>query len=144
MTQPNLPIIRITLLMNLCSTAVHWLTHAAHYLTQGTPPTPPQHTQCIWPQAGGLERGWGVELTCSLALVAPPLSPNPPTQSGLCASHLGSPHCRVCVGGGSISSSCWEGEGTLGRLPCGCVNRVILIMTHIGVNVAFGLMSPSG
>ena len=53
-------------------------------------------------------------------------------------------------GGGGCQLTRWEGEGELGCTPCVCVcvNRVILIMTHIRVNVAlglmlFGLMSPS-
>ena len=44
-------------------------------------------------------------------------------------------------GGGEYQG---EGEGGLGRVPYVCVNRVILIMTHIWAYVAFGLMSHSG
>ena len=57
-------------------------------------------------------------------------------------SCLQSTHNPVGGGGGGCQLSRWEGEGELGCTPCVCVcvNRVILIMTHIRVNVALGLM----
>ena len=131
--------------MNLCITYSN--TRYPH------PPTHPSHLTASR-RAGKRVRG-GDDLPLN-----PQPPPHPPTQTGLPARHLRSTHRRrvyvwggednlVTPGGGERGGACQIFDAPLIAVcVCVCVNWLILLMTHIRVNVIhvnvpFGFMSQS-